>query len=585
MPQIQRLKRLKNAQNKSELSGVLGIDPSFLTRTLYINDTEKQYSQFVMKKKTGGTRKISAPNDKLKSIQSSLSDLLLDCTDALNIINKRKANLSHGFARNRSIITNASAHRNQKNVLNLDLKDFFDSFNFGRVRGFFIKNFGFELHKDVATTIAKIACYKNTLPQGSPCSPVIANLITHSLDIRLALLAKKYSCVYSRYADDITFSTRRSTIPVQLVKEITDGYEVGKVLRKEIKRAGFEINPNKTRVQYKDSRQDVTGLVVNEKVSIKSEYWRKTRAMCHSLFMNGAFTVEKDGVIIPGTINHLNGVLSFIDSVDKHNHKIQKPKQYLYSHMQHGLEFSKRLNIREKTYSKFLFYKYFHANELPTILCEGKTDNIYLKSAIKSLASDYKYLAEPAIKDKSYKLLLDFFSYNKKTDYLLDLAGGCSFFLRFVQRYKQDFSRFKGPKNKNPVILLLDNDTGPRALINALVDKVFKEKKGDKNEIKNDIRNNSFTHITDNLYLVLTPLSQGKDTAMEDFFDQKTLNFKVGNKTFNPKNDFDTIDKYGKHIFSTKVIQENKATISFDLFRPVLDRVTAVLEDYSNRIR
>src|SRR5690606_25401369 len=110
-------------------------------------------------------------------------------------------------------------HIGKKNVLNIDLKDYFDCFNFGRVRGFFLKNNNFKLNPDVATTIAQIACYNDTLPQGSPCSPVISNLITHALDIRLASLAKKHSCVYTRYADDLTFSTNRSPFPAQLMNE------------------------------------------------------------------------------------------------------------------------------------------------------------------------------------------------------------------------------------------------------------------------------------------------------------------------------------------------------------------------------
>ncbi len=79
----------------------------------------------------------------------------------------------------------------EKNVLNIDLNNFFDEFNFGRVRGFFIINNNFQLTPEVATTIAQIACYKNKLPQGSPASPVITNLITHILDVRLSRLAKK----------------------------------------------------------------------------------------------------------------------------------------------------------------------------------------------------------------------------------------------------------------------------------------------------------------------------------------------------------------------------------------------------------
>ncbi|AWY01573.1 hypothetical protein A8139_17590 [Marinomonas primoryensis] len=131
----------------------------------------------------------------------------------------KQPSLSHGFVRKRSIITNAMMHIGKKNVLNIDLENFFDSFNFGRVQGFFIKNKNFQLNPIIATMIAQIACYDKKLPQGSPCSPVITNLITHSLDIRLASLAKKYKCTYSRYADDITFSTRKSLFPSQIMRE------------------------------------------------------------------------------------------------------------------------------------------------------------------------------------------------------------------------------------------------------------------------------------------------------------------------------------------------------------------------------
>ncbi|WP_434120444.1 reverse transcriptase domain-containing protein [Pseudomonas fortuita] len=155
---------------------------------------ENQYKSFTIAKKSGGVRTIYAPSDYLKPIQAALSLLLQDC---IQEITKSKGDgfrstLSHGFVRERSILTNAVMHLSQKNVLNIDLKDFFESFNFGRVRGFFIANKNFQLDPAVATVIAQIACYDNKLPQGSPCSPVITNLITHSLDIRLASLAKEF---------------------------------------------------------------------------------------------------------------------------------------------------------------------------------------------------------------------------------------------------------------------------------------------------------------------------------------------------------------------------------------------------------
>ena len=313
---MSKLNHLISVSSKPSFAKALGVDAAFLTRILYINKPENQYKQFSIPKKSGGERIINAPSDELKSIQKSLSTLLLDCIDEINAkkypnsqLSKPKIrrngdpdyaaevlkikiptaatkqpSLSHGFVRQRSIITNAMMHVGKKQILNIDLKDFFDSFNFGRVRSFFIKNANFKLDPHIATVIAQIACFDNKLPQGSPCSPVITNLITHSLDIHLASLAKKYKCTYTRYADDITFSTRKADFPAQIMRQTSTGYIDGKRLRREIERAGFAINSNKTRIQYKDSRQDVTGLVVNKKPNTKKEYWRLARAKCNQLF-------------------------------------------------------------------------------------------------------------------------------------------------------------------------------------------------------------------------------------------------------------------------------------------------------------
>ena len=307
---VRRLDNLKTVKTKPQFSRVLKVDSVFLTHCLYVVKPKNQYTQFEIEKKSGGQRVINAPSADLKSLQTSLSKLLLDCIDEINkakfpksliaspkMLSEKVENpftktlklkasntktkqpaLSHGFVRKRSIITNAMMHLGKRNVLNIDLENFFDSFNFGRVRGFFIKNENFQLDPKIATMIAQIACYNDTLPQGSPCSPVITNLITHSLDIRLSQLAKKYKCTYTRYADDITFSTRKSEFPSQVVKEEDGVYTAGKRLKRDIMHAGFTINERKTRIQYKDSRQDVTGLIVNKKPNTKKEYWRTARA-------------------------------------------------------------------------------------------------------------------------------------------------------------------------------------------------------------------------------------------------------------------------------------------------------------------
>ncbi|MFV1873826.1 MAG: retron Ec67 family RNA-directed DNA polymerase/endonuclease, partial [Oleiphilus sp.] len=478
---MDKLDTLKNITTKKALAELLGVKATFLTNVLYRIRPENQYTQFTIPKKTGGVRKINAPVDKLKSLQSRLSTLLLDCIDEINKakfpnseLNKvrdknsksnnhealkvkvpnseiKQPSLSHGFVRKRSIITNAMMHIGQKNVLNIDLEDFFDNFNFGRVRGFFIKNENFKLDPHIATVIAQIACYNNKLPQGSPCSPVITNLITHVLDIRLAALAEKYSCIYSRYADDLSFSTRETVFPRQLMRLDNGEYAAGKKLKSEIKRAGFSINDKKTRIQFKDSRQDVTGLVVNQKPSVKKEYWRRVKAQCHSLFRTGSFTTKVAGLDVNGNVNELEGQLNFIDQVDSYNRLRQKPPlNHIYQKAKHGHNTSPLLSNRERTFSRFLYYRLFYGNAKPTILCEGKTDNVYLKTAINQLVGAYPILAKttsnPKTSNLDYELLVSFLEYSKRTRFLLELYGGTSYLNYFISKFDSHYEFYNAPK-------------------------------------------------------------------------------------------------------------------------------------------
>ena len=121
----------------------------------------------------------------------------------------------------------------------------------------------------MATTIAQIACYEGKLPQGAPSSPIITNMICNIFDMRLLRLAKKYKLDYTRYADDLSFSTNDKKF-VDFEKQFFEE------LTQEINRAGFSINDKKTRVQYKDSHQEVTGIVVNKKLNVDRTYYKET---------------------------------------------------------------------------------------------------------------------------------------------------------------------------------------------------------------------------------------------------------------------------------------------------------------------
>jgi RNA-directed DNA polymerase len=167
----------------------------------------------------------------LKKLQKRLAGILYDCLTEIEETEKRKNNLSHAYRRKFSIISNARAHQSRRFVLNIDLKDFFPSFNFGRIRGFFLINKHFKLSEPVATLIAQIASNDGHLPQGSPCSPILSELLTHFLDIRLVRLAAKNKCSYTRYADDITFSTNQKKFPAALAAPAGESWALSNELK------------------------------------------------------------------------------------------------------------------------------------------------------------------------------------------------------------------------------------------------------------------------------------------------------------------------------------------------------------------
>jgi RNA-directed DNA polymerase len=161
---MSQLQALRAATSLHDVANLLQFKPSALAYVVHKNPT--RYTSFTIPKKGGGTRLIQAPTPELKLLQKHLSDLLQNCVQEINDKRKFPDQLAHGFKRDRSIISNARRHRKQKYVFNIDLEDFFPSINFGRVRGFFIKDANFMLAPAVATLLAQIACDGKALPQG-----------------------------------------------------------------------------------------------------------------------------------------------------------------------------------------------------------------------------------------------------------------------------------------------------------------------------------------------------------------------------------------------------------------------------------
>jgi RNA-directed DNA polymerase len=266
-----RFATLKDAQNVANL---LEIDRQHLNYHLYISPRSTRYTIFDIPKRSGGTRKISTPVTALKIIQQKLNQVLQQ-------VYKLRPSV-HSFISERSILTNARAHVRREWVLNIDLKDFFPSITFPRVRGLFIAK-PYQIVPAAATVLAQICCFEGRLPQGAPTSPIVSNMICAKLDNELYRLARKHRCRYTRYADDITFSISESDFPAALAKINSQGQlEVGNELNRIIHENWFEVNPDKVRLRRRNPWQEVTGLTVNERPNVKRQYVRQLRAMLHA---------------------------------------------------------------------------------------------------------------------------------------------------------------------------------------------------------------------------------------------------------------------------------------------------------------
>lgn len=234
------------------------------------NHDRGRYTQFTIKKKSGGERQITAP-------RSQTFRWLLRYVNEIFKAMYQPSPYAMGFTEGRSVVDNASRHRGMHYVFNIDLKDFFPSIEQPRVwKRLQLEPFNFP--QPVANVLAGLCSMKSVqadgssryiLPQGAPTSPIITNMICDNLDRRLAGVAKRFGLNYSRYADDITFSSQHNV------------YQENSTFRTELKRIiegqGFRINEAKTRLQKLGARQEVTGLIVSEKVNVSHAYVRNVR--------------------------------------------------------------------------------------------------------------------------------------------------------------------------------------------------------------------------------------------------------------------------------------------------------------------
>jgi RNA-directed DNA polymerase len=571
---LSALKSLKQVKTLHDLAHLLGYQPSGLSYLLYKLPANSKYTTFTIPKKGGGARQIDAPVPRIKRLQAELAKILYKCLVEVEAQPGRKNTLSHAFRQAHSILTNAKAHRKRRYVLNLDLQDFFPTFNFGRVRGYFLKNNDFLLSEKAATLIAQIACYEGALPQGSPCSPIISELLTHFLDIRLATLAKKHRCTYTRYADDLTFSTNQKEFPVALAVETEAGWTLGSSLVQKIESANFTINPTKTRMQLRARRQTVTGLVVNEKINVRAPYYKNARAMADVLFNTGTYIVDGTPETslgpLEGILNHIYHVREGV--IDAAIEREPDPERKKKKRIERAKAKRETPSAIRALYHRLLFYKHFIAPLQPVLLGEGPTDSVYLKAAIRALPAFYSKLTE--VKEGKQVQRLHFFRYSKQAKDILQLGGGTGDFKYLLTAHKKFAAQYKHAPMAHPVILLIDNDSGSSGVF-SLMKSLFHVTAS----IKTDL---PFYKLASNLYVVKTPpVEPDGSSYIEQFFDPALLATTIEGKTFNPDKEHEAPGEYGKVWFAEKVIQPNQASIVFTNFTPILERIVAVLEDHA----
>jgi len=268
-----------------DLAAVLGVSGLYLKHVLR---RAVRYTVFHLPKKSGGIREIAAPTQPIKQLQEGLL-LYLE-----GVYKGRSA--AYGFIKGKSIKLNAERHVRSRFILNIDLKDFFPSIHFGRVRGLLIGK-PYFFGSDASRVAADLCCRDGVLPQGAPTSPILSNMICGKLDSELKVLAKKYNCVYTRYADDITFSTKIRAFPAPLAKiptETDNTLRLGDELVAAIQANGFEVNEKKIRLTSRHQRHEVTGLTVNNFPNVQRRFVRQVRAMLNAWRTFGYDLAEKE---------------------------------------------------------------------------------------------------------------------------------------------------------------------------------------------------------------------------------------------------------------------------------------------------
>ncbi len=258
-----------------DVARILEVTYDRLIYHLHKTDPQTRYKTFHIPKRSGGNREISAPATSLKIIQRKLNQVLQAAYPPRAQV--------HGFVYGKSILTNATQHIKKRLILKIDIQNFFPTINFGRVRGMFMA-YPYSRNEGVATVLAQICCFNNSLPQGAPTSPIVSNMVCAKMDSELLGLARSCRSTYTRYADDLTFSTFQRRFPPALAKfnAANNEISIGGDLLQIIESNCFQVNPKKVRLLPAHRRQIVTGLITSKFPNVSRQYVNRIRAMLYA---------------------------------------------------------------------------------------------------------------------------------------------------------------------------------------------------------------------------------------------------------------------------------------------------------------
>ncbi|RNE34196.1 reverse transcriptase domain-containing protein [Lacticaseibacillus paracasei] len=598
-----------------------------------LNSPGNFYKEFSIPKKYGeGERIIDAPNEDLKSLQIIIKSLI---ENQLKVKEFVFGKYDQAYQKNKGIFTNAQIHRNKKYLVHIDLEGFFPSIHFGRVSGFFQKSRLFKLEPPMAFFFANLCCYKGHLPQGAPTSPLIANLIGEKLDREVLLLSKKFRFTYSRYADDLTFSTNN-------VKSITNDFRsFMDALNYMIEKMGFNINWDKVGIEGPDVRHTVTGLSNNKRVSSTVDFYKLTRAMANSLYVDNEFFDAKRSYnaytqkSLEKAIQVIEGRYAFINDIEDKNKK-------LYERHSGGEEYqsitptdfrehhyiSSRLNGVSKenlpaiysgkklSYSRFLFYKKFLAGDAMTVFTEGKTDPMYISAAMKALTPNLKItFTIPQVEGENQTQFANLFDLNRggaSLRRILDIYFGIStgghasishplYFEKKIISIKPcvlllDFEFNDGQQKSEKANSKKKNSSSPHPLV-VVLNYIFQNRRISKKKaiiIKDDLIKNGFYFVDENLYIATTTDRSGDKTnrAIEDYFPASFLNDPYGDGTkhfenapmLKKDNGFKDSDSLRKYDFAKYVKTQTETVDLFKDFNILFDIFNNIRKDYNRRL-